>query len=133
MSQKCVDENQITKDIKRTKTALISDPIIQNKYYQAINSVLTAYSNYCPNIGYVQGMNMTVSAILFNICNDYNNIQKFEEDAFQLFVILMEITQIGMYYEDRMSRIPGLIEDIKERVQQEATEVYWHIISTDVV
>lgn len=128
----CPDEMQILKDIKRTKMANLTDPKIQNDYQNAIKSILIAYSNFRPEIGYVQGMNMSVSCILFNVCPDFAEIHKCEEDAFKLFVTLMDFTQIGEYYKHNMQTISLLINELKERVQISLPQIYWHIILTDV-
>lgn len=94
--------------------------------------MLTAYANHSPSIGYVQGMNMSVSAILFNICSSFDQAPAFQEDAFKLFVAIMEYTQVGEYYKGNMEGIKGLINELKERIQTALPDVYWHFIFTDV-
>lgn len=101
-------------------------------YREAVRSVLTAYSNHAPAIGYVQGMNMSVSAILFNICSSFERAAVYQEDAFKLFVAIMERTQVGEYYKGNMEGIKGIINELKERIQADLPEVYWHFLQTDV-
>ena len=131
-TQKCSDEIQISKDIKRTKTPKFGNVPTQDLYQESIRSILRAYSNLRPEIGYVQGMNMTVSCILANICANYSEINKFEEDAFQLFVSLMDFTKIGDYYKNNMETISDLTTELKERVQTNLPDIYWHIVTTEV-
>lgn len=129
---KCPDDIQIAKDIKRTKSPPLLDGVLLNDYQEAVRSVLTAYSNFNPHIGYVQGMNMSVSALLANICPEFAQVRSSAEDAFRLFVWIMDFTQVGEYYRDNMEGIKGLINDLKERIQTFVPAVYWHIIMTDV-
>ena len=103
-----LDEIQISKDIKRTKTPFFVDPKHQEIYQESIRSILRAYSNLRPEIGYVQGMNMTVSCILFNICTDYKKVCEVEEDGFKLFITLMDFTKMGDYYKNNMQTISNL-------------------------
>jgi hypothetical protein len=131
-TQKCLDDHQIAKDIKRTKTAPNLSDSSTHLYREAVRAVLTAYSNHSPSIGYVQGMNMSVSAILYNICTSFDKIPAFQEDAFKLFVAIMEYTQVGEYYKGNMEGIKGLINELKERIQTALPDVYWHFIFTDV-
>lgn len=132
LKTKCADEVQIGKDIRRTKTPAFLDSVTLEEYQEAVRRVLTAYSNYNPQIGYVQGMNMSASALLANICTDFAHATKWAEEAFRLFLSIMNQTQIGEYCKGNMEGIKGLINELKERIQEFAPKVYWHIVTTDV-
>lgn len=61
-----------------------------------MENVLTAYSKYDSQVGYVQGMNFVVGALLYH-CS--------EEVAFWLFVALVEDLEIRDVY---LPGLPGL-------------------------
>lgn len=61
-----------------------------------MQNVLTAYSKYDTHVGYVQGMNFVVGALLYH-CS--------EEIAFWLFVAMVEDLEIRDVY---LPGLPGL-------------------------
>ena len=129
----CVDEIQISKDIKRTKTPDLKDLNVVCAYQESLRSILRAYANLRPNIGYIQGMNIVVSCLLMNICTDFTQVHEAEEESFKLFVTLMDFTNIGKYYENNMETISELTSELRKRVQNSLPKIYWHIITNEVV
>ncbi|CAD8169204.1 unnamed protein product [Paramecium octaurelia] len=81
--------HQIERDLSRTIKA--------ENYHKEIKNILTAYSVYDPNIGYVQGMNYIVS-ILFNHA-------KQEWITFWLFVNLIEQMEIRDIFQLSLNAI----------------------------
>ena len=82
---------QISKDLRRTSIPDIKEEADKESYFSSINFVLNAYANLNEKVGYVQGMNIIVSAILYNICNgDYSFLSTYEEECFWLLVSLLE-------------------------------------------
>lgn len=132
MRAQCPDAAQIAKDIRRTKAPAFLAGAALNEYHEAVRQVLTAYSNHNPQIGYVQGMNMSASALLANICTDFAHTSRWAEAAFRFFLWIMNQTKIDEHCKGNMEGIKGLINELKERIQESAPRVYWHIIATDV-
>lgn len=64
----------------------------------ALRNVLIAYSRYDKSIGYVQGMNLLVGAILFHCKGD-------EVSSFWIFVSLIENYEMRQIYQ---TGLPGL-------------------------
>ena len=54
----------------------------QNKAEKMLIRILTAISNYMPDLGYVQGMNFIAASLLLILCN--------EEDTFYLMIQLLK-------------------------------------------
>lgn len=120
--------SQIEKDLKRTIIPHINDPMYKEKYYASLKHILTAYTNYNPSIGYVQGMNIIVSCILYSISNhNYCNLEKYEQDAFWLFVSLMEKYEIKNCFSKDMKKIFDLSNDLESLLQKNIPEVLFFI------
>ena len=74
---------QISKDLRRTSIPDINEETQKENFFDSINFVLNAYANLNEKVGYVQGMNIIVSSILYNICNgDYAFLSTYEEECF---------------------------------------------------
>lgn len=87
-------QKQIELDLKRTfpDEAYFNGKIGEN----GLRRVLTAFCKYDPNLGYVQGMNYIVAALLWH-CT--------EVDAFWIFVGMMEKFELRDTY---LPKFPGL-------------------------
>ena len=85
---------QIELDLKRTYPD--EDYFNTKEGENSLRRVLVAYCKYDPNLGYVQGMNYIVAALLWH-CT--------EVDAFWIFVGLMEKHELRDTY---LPRFPGL-------------------------
>jgi len=82
-------------------------------------NVLTAYSKYDHQIGYVQGMNFIVGALIFH-CS--------EEIAFWIFVSMIEDYEIRDIY---LPGLPGLYKHtqiIDMLIFQNLREIYTHLV-----
>jgi hypothetical protein len=86
-------ENQIGKDITRTLS-----PLLDREGQNQLSRVLSAFSKYDQSIGYVQGMNFIVAALLQH-CS--------EEVAFWLFVSLIEDYEMRDIY---LPNTPGMFK-----------------------
>jgi hypothetical protein len=71
---------QIKKDISRTQPHV--DSFKREKYLHMLENILNVYSLYDKEVGYVQGMNIMVSSLIYHI--------KEEEKAFWVFCKLMQ-------------------------------------------
>lgn len=90
-------ETQIGRDITRTFPS--TDPyMLSPEGQQQLSRVLTAFSKYDQSIGYVQGMNFIVAALLQH-CS--------EEIAFWLFVSLIEDYEMRDIYQPK---VPGMFK-----------------------
>ena len=84
------DLDQIAKDIRRTAAPRELDPRRLPDFYNAVENVLIAFCNARPDVGYMQGMNVIVSCLLYNlVAGDFGNIPRYEESAFRLLFALM--------------------------------------------
>lgn len=124
---------QIDKDLKRTITPEINDPTHKEQFYLSLKHVLTAYSNFNAGVGYVQGMNIIVSCLLFNICNqDYAGLESYEQTAFWLFVSLLEQYKIKNCFSKDMAKIFDLSNALEGLLKQNIPEVLAFINCGDV-
>ena len=81
-------------------------PELRERYYASIRRVLLAFSTYNTTVGYVQGMNIIASCLLFNICDGcFDKIEKYEADAFDLLAALMDRYRIGTCYINNMKKV----------------------------
>lgn len=129
----CKDDKQIEKDIKRTLIPPISNPDLREAFYDSIRRVLLAFSNFNTSIGYVQGMNIIASCLLFNISNkDFTNIRMYEADAFYLLAALMERYQIGTCYINDMKRIFELSKKLETLLEEKLPTLFKHINNEEV-
>ena len=81
--------------------------------------VLQTFVKYDPNIGYVQGMNFIVGALLYHCSEDI---------AFWLFTSLIDDHEMRSVYE---TDFPGLHQHIKiidELVKDNINEIYQHFV-----
>lgn len=109
---------QIKKDLSRTYPTC--------KYFaeqgpgqRAMENVLLAYAKYDTQVGYVQGMNFVVAALLYH-CS--------EEVAFWLFVTLLEDYEIRDVY---LAGLPGLYRHthiIGSLLQRNFRELTEHLV-----
>ena len=128
LAKPCKDDKQIEKDIRRTILPPMAEGKTKERYYETIRRVLLAYSVYNPAVGYVQGMNIIVSCLLFNLCcGDFERVAELEGDAFALFFALMERYQIGGCYTNNMKRIFELSKDLEEILRRNLPALYEHI------
>lgn len=77
--------------ISNTELILVSNLESQDILKHALRNVLIAYSRYDKSIGYVQGMNLIVGAILFHCRGD-------EVSTFWIFVSLIENYEMRQIY-----------------------------------
>lgn len=125
--------SQIDKDLKRTIIPHVDTPQYKELYYRSLKHVLTAYTNFNVEVGYVQGMNIIVSCIMYNVCNtDYANIESYEQISFWLFVSLMEHYEIKNCFSKNMKKIFDLSADLENLLQKNIPEVLFFINSGDV-
>lgn len=132
-SKKTDEEIQILKDVFRTPLPLGLNEPQKEKYFKLIRQILIAYASLNKSVGYVQGMNIIASAILFNICPDYDHLDNYSEDAFKLFVNLIDGYEIGKHYENKMIKIIKLFKELEIKIEKENPKVYQHIMKTDVI
>lgn len=126
------DEHQISKDVYRTEVARDITPNQRKLYLSTIQKILRAYSNLCPQIGYIQGMNVIVSATLFSICDDFEHISSYGEFAFRLVVALLEDLHISDYYKNDMKRMLAFFTRIEDKVKVEFPGIYQRLVSIEV-
>jgi hypothetical protein len=126
------DETQIAKDVNRTEVARDLTDSQRRAYFSTLQRVLRAYSNLCPTVGYIQGMNVIVSALLYSVCDDYDHIASYGEFAFKLLVALLEDLRISDFYKCDMKRMINFFGRVEDRVQAEFPEVYTRMVSTEV-
>lgn len=101
-------------------------------YYITTRSVLNAYSNFHPSVGYIQGMNIIVSAILSNICDDYDQIEDYTELVFKLLVSLMDSTRVCQYYKSKMKKMMRFFESVQTIVADEFQQVHTYLKKEEV-
>ena len=127
------NSSQIDKDLKRTIIPNVGSPALKELYYRSLKHVLLAYSNLNASVGYVQGMNIIVSCILYNICNgEYASIEQCEQNAFWLFASLMESYDIKSCFSKDMKKIFDLSNDLEALLSANVPEVLCFINSGDV-
>ena len=69
--------------------------------------VLTAYALHSPEISYCQGMNVVVGMLLLVMKGEEELSVRIEEEAFQVFLVIVEELIPGYYAPG----LPGLIQD----------------------
>lgn len=126
-----VDAVQISKDVYRTEIAKGLTEAQRTRYFKAIQTVLSAYSVFNPTVGYIQGMNVIVSAIINSICDVWDDIEQYQELAFRLLVALLEDTKISEFYKSDMKRMLTFFDRVEERVKLEFPAVYQRLVSTE--
>ena len=125
--------SQINKDIKRTLVPAIEKPELKERYYDSIRNILLAYCNFNKNIGYVQGMNIIASCILYNVCNgDYEFVDSYEEQAFWLLAVLMEKYEIKLCFSQNMRKIFELSDSLEFNLQKNQGQVFNYMNRSDV-
>jgi hypothetical protein len=124
---------QISKDIKRTAIpSTISGSTLQ-LYYNSLENVLIAYSNACPKTGYMQGMNVIASCLLYNLCDgDYDNMPKYEESAFNLFFALMERYRVRDFYTQKMDKVFVFLHSLETVLLLNQPDILKHIKTEEV-
>lgn len=121
------------KDIERTLMPGLGDKALKQKYYDAIRNILMAYTNFNKNVGYVQGMNIIASCLLYNVCNgDYELIETYEEQSFWLFACLMEKYEIKLCFSRNMKKVFDLSDSLEFNLQKNQGVVFNHINRSDV-
>lgn len=124
---------QISKDLRRTSIPDIKEETHKEDFFSSINFVLNAYANLNEKVGYVQGMNIIVSSILYNICNgDYGFLSTYEEECFWLFVSLLERYEMKYCYYKSMKKVFELSNSLEFCLQRNQAVVFDHINSNDV-
>lgn len=126
------DEAQISKDVFRTEIAKGLTEQQRQEYYGTIRRVLTAYSNLCPQVGYIQGMNVIVSSLIYSLCDSWDEIGGNAELAFRLMVSLLEDSKVSEFYKTDMKRMLSFFGRIEERVRDEFPLVYKRLTTTEV-
>lgn len=63
-----------------------------------------AASIFLDKIGYVQGMNIIISSLLYSLL-DYDSVESGEEEVFWLFISLMKNYKISQCFSGQMERI----------------------------
>lgn len=126
------DETQIAKDVTRTEVPRGLTDSQRRTYLATVQRVLRAYSNLCPAVGYIQGMNVIVSALLQSVCDDFDHIADYGEFAFKLLVALLEDLRISDFYKNDMKRMINFFSRVEDRVKEEFPAVYGRMVSTEV-
>lgn len=129
---KCAESGQIDKDVPRTNLPPGLSTAQADAYRSAIRAVLTAYCNFNKSVGYVQGMNILVSALLFTICDDWSRIDEAVQPTLLLLVNLMEGYQLADLYQKQMLRVLKLLKELEGRVEKDLPQLFHHICATDV-
>lgn len=107
------------KDMVRCGTP---NPDFQNEGNPLYN-ILTAVSNYMPEIGYGQGMNFIGNLILFALINQEHSYD--ESLAFWVFVYVMEIRDYKGLYQVPFPKQLEMLKTLKVYIQEEHREM-WH-------
>lgn len=116
---------QIEKDLHRTILPEFKNEKNKTDFIQKIQNILVAYSNINKKIGYVQGMNLIVSHLIYNVCkNNYGQLKYFEEQIFWLFVSLMEHYKINNIYSEKMEGIFTLTSSLENFLKCRDLELY---------
>jgi hypothetical protein len=124
---------QIDKDIPRTMLPPgLTDPQ-KEEFMAALRAILTAYCNFNKSVGYVQGMNILVSALLYTICEDWNRIGEAREPALLLLFNLMEGYQLSDLFQKQMLRVLKLLKELEVRIEKDLPKLFAHINNTEVV
>lgn len=130
--QKCPDMVQIDKDIPRTmQPPGLTDPQ-KERFWSALRAVLTGYCNFNKSVGYVQGMNILVSALLYAICDNWDRVEEAVEPALLLLVNLMEGYQLSDLFQKQMLRVLKLLKELEVRVEKELPKLFLHINKIEV-
>ena len=116
---------QIEKDLNRTALPEFQNEKFKIDFIQKIQNILVAYSNLNKKIGYVQGMNLVVSHLIYNVCeNNYGKLKYFEEQVFWLFVSLMENYKINNIFSEKMEGIFTLTSSLENFLKSNDPELY---------
>lgn len=126
-----VDDSQIAKDVYRTEIAKGLTEEQKTGYFETIQTVLSAYSVFNPTVGYIQGMNVIVSSIIYSICDDWDNVRQFGPLAFRLLIALLEDTKISEFYKSDMKRMLTFFERVEDRVKTEFPAIHERLVSTE--
>jgi len=116
------DMLQIKRDLNRTfpHCEFFTEP---ENGQELLERVLMTFTKYDPKIGYVQGMNFIVGALLYHSC---------EEIAFWLFVSLVEDHEMRDIF---LPGLPGLYKHtqiVDMLILENLYSVYQHFVSYSV-
>lgn len=122
-------EVQIEKDAKRTQPEVATFTTV--KYQTMLKEILANYSKYDPEIGYVQGMNVILSGLLYHI--------KEEEPTFWVFAKLMKRLEIRTLYLKSISNSDADFEVvylhvavIRKCLEMNINDLYHHLMRSQV-
>lgn len=125
---------QIDKDIPRTCVPAGLTPAQRADYLGSVKAVLNAYSNLNKEVGYVQGMNIVVSALISSTCDNYEAVKDFVPRTLILFYNLMEGQgyQIADLYCQKMTKVIKLLRELEQKIKFELPQVYDQVAKQDV-
>eukprot|EP01016_Furgasonia_blochmanni_P041266 TRINITY_DN5335_c0_g2_i2.p1 TRINITY_DN5335_c0_g2~~TRINITY_DN5335_c0_g2_i2.p1 ORF type:complete len:478 (+),score=93.14 TRINITY_DN5335_c0_g2_i2:66-1436(+) len=127
-----------------TNRTFATDEFFTNESYRAKESlfnVLRAYANYDKEIGYTQGMNFVVAAILRNLHPEMNKdccrqgifqMINYEELAFWLFVHINHDLNWREVYRSGTPKAIQLVRSLSLKIRDSLPEVYIHITKRDL-
>ncbi|KAG5859078.1 Rab-GTPase-TBC domain-containing protein [Encephalitozoon hellem] len=123
ISKKSGYEHQIHVDVQRT----FRRHFLFNREYGRgqceLFNILTAYSNYNPDVGYCQGMSSAAALLLMYFP---------EEEAFEMLVSIIKNNNLEALFDKKLSKVPRV-----QRIQDEVfraliPEVYGHLLHQNI-
>ena len=127
------------RDVNRTMT---NNEFFSSKESQMkLLSILRAYANFDPEVGYTQGMNYIVGALLL-LMNPENDKatskeyflldQEYEANVFWIFVFIMQNKGWRDVLKDETPKLISMIEYFSSRLEKDLFHIWNHLIMLDV-
>lgn len=112
-------EMMIEKDLSRTFPEIEEFKLDVNSGKNRLYNVLKAYAHYDPEVGYCQGMNYVAAMLLRYIQS--------EEQAFLVFVSLMETGGWRELYQVSMARLHQLLDLLAKDLKRRLPNTFSHL------
>lgn len=111
-------EHQIHVDVQRTFRRHFLFSKEYGRGQCELFNILTAYSNYNPDVGYCQGMSSAAALLLMYFP---------EEEAFEMLVSIIKNNHLETLFDKKLSKVPRVQKTQDEVFQALIPEVYAHL------
>lgn len=116
-------EHQIHVDVQRTFRRHFLFSREYGRGQCELFNILVAYSSYNPEVGYCQGMSSAAALLLMYFP---------EEEAFEMFVSIIENNRLETLFDKKLSKIPRLQKVQEEVFRAVVPEVYNHLLLQNI-
>ncbi|CAD26080.1 similarity to HYPOTHETICAL TRANSMEMBRANE PROTEIN YADA_SCHPO [Encephalitozoon cuniculi GB-M1] len=123
ISRKSGYEHQIHVDVQRTFRRHFLFSREYGRGQCELFNILTAYSNYNPEVGYCQGMSSAAALLLMYFP---------EEEAFEMLVSIIRNNHLEALFDKKLSKVPRVQKIQDEIFKALIPEVYSHLLHQNI-